>query len=47
VSIAIFLSFFWFAYLEIKKRPFTFAVKCIKNKPAFFAERLYKSMKVN
>lgn len=23
------------------------AVKCIKNRPAFFAERLYRSMKVN
>lgn len=22
-------------------------VKCIRNKPAYFAERLYKSMKVN
>lgn len=33
--------------LGYKKRLFTFAVKCMKNKPAFFAERLYKSMKVN
>lgn len=29
------------------KHLLTFAVKCLKNKPAFFAERLYKSMKVN
>lgn len=25
---------------------FLFAVKCIKNTPGYFAERLYKSMKV-
>lgn len=32
----------------LKRRlPRCLAVKCIRNKPAFFAERLYKSMKVN
>lgn len=29
------------------KEVFSFPVKCIKNTPAYFAERLYKAMKVS